>query len=134
MRISSHLEHDIKVPKNTVNDCPLMLAFSKFDPSPAELEALNQCHLYLQAYYISDLATASGRNLSYHAWEGKPRDCGHTSRCTWPYQGPLSRAAWDTWRKFIKTTIVSRGLHLKDDLGPWVRHDFDIWPWYFFLL
>jgi hypothetical protein len=92
---------------------------------------LNHYRIYLQAYYVSDLATASGKNLSYHAWEGKPRDNGRTNQFSWPNQGPPSRADWDTGRRFLKHTILSRGLRLKTELGKWIRTDFDIWPWYF---
>jgi hypothetical protein len=64
------IEHNITVPKNTVNDIPIMLQFIQLPTTSEELVALNQCHLYLQAYFVSDLATASGETLSYHAWEG----------------------------------------------------------------
>jgi hypothetical protein len=96
-----------------------------------EVEAINQCRLYLQAYYVSDLATALGRSLSYHAWEGIPRENGHTNQYGWPEQGRLSKSSWDTWRKFLKATILSRGTRLKKDLGYWIRKDHDIWPWYY---
>jgi hypothetical protein len=68
------LDHNIKVPPNTQYDKPLMPEFLKLNPTKSELEALNQCRLYLQAYYILDLATASGCCLSAHAWEGKTRE------------------------------------------------------------
>jgi hypothetical protein len=125
------LEHDIMVPKNTTNDRQIMIKFRSAQPSAYEWTALNQCRLYLQAYYVSDLATASGKNLSVHAWEGKPRDVGCTNRCGWLNQGPPGRAAWEIWRKFLKLTILSTGMRLKFDLGLWICSDYDIWPWYY---
>ncbi len=54
------LEHDITVPNNMTHDLPIIHELSTNHPSVAELEALNQCRIFLQAYYISDIATASG--------------------------------------------------------------------------
>jgi hypothetical protein len=108
-----------------------MFWFIQLLTTSEELVALNQCRLYLQAYFVSDLATASGKTLSYHAWEGTLREYGHTNRCIWPHQGTPSRASWDVWRKFVKSTILARRLRLKRDLGPRLRKDLDTWPWYF---
>jgi hypothetical protein len=85
------LEHDITVPKNITHDLPIMYELSTNHPSVAELEALNQCRIFLQAYYISDIAAASGTRLSRHAWEGTPRIMGKTSRYLWPQQGMPSK-------------------------------------------
>jgi hypothetical protein len=88
--LSNHninLQHDITVPKNTSYDYPIMPEFCKYNPTLPELIALNRCRLYLQAFYLSDLASASGQRLSYHAWEGRRRASGHTSRFNWPNQG-----------------------------------------------
>jgi hypothetical protein len=88
------LHHDIIVPKNTVSDIPLMTEICRLNPSPLKLEEINQCRLYLQAFYISDIASASGRPLSPHAWEGRRNDLGNTSLCHWPIQGLPGRNAW----------------------------------------
>jgi hypothetical protein len=125
------IDHNIIVPKNTTHDTPIMAEFIQVPATSEELLALNQCRLYLQAYFISDLATASGKTLSYHAWEGTRREYGNTNRCIWPEQGIPSRASWDTWSKFVKSTILARGLWLKKDLGLWLWKDLDIWQWYF---
>jgi hypothetical protein len=85
------LEHDITVPKNITHDLPIMYELSTNHPSVAELETLNQCRIFLQAYYISDIAAASGTRLSRHAWEGTPRIMGKTSRYLWPQQGMPSK-------------------------------------------
>jgi hypothetical protein len=104
------LEHNITIPKNTVHDQPLMLEICKHNLSVQELEAINQCRLYLQAYYISDIATTSSHKLSYHAWEGVNWSEGCTSRCIWLKQGMPSKASWITWRQILKTTILTRGM------------------------
>jgi hypothetical protein len=115
-----NLQQDITVPKNTAYDYPIMPEFCKYNPSLPELITLNKCRLYLQAYYVSDLASASGQRLSYHAWEGCRRTSGHTSRFNWPTQGMPSKHSWDIWRKFLKAAVLQRGLKLKKDLGPWL--------------
>jgi hypothetical protein len=73
------LQRDITVPKNTSQDVPLMPIFCSLDPTTEELIALNQCRIYLKAYHISDLVTASCKQISYHAWEGKCRLLGNTT-------------------------------------------------------
>lgn len=132
--ISTHnitLTHNIEVPKNTTMDLPIVTIFAQLKPTFHEQLELNQCRLYLKAYYISDLATASGHSLSYHAWEGSTRSHGSTNRFSWPNQGVPSKASWAIWRKFLKATILSRGMKLKMDLGCWLRQDKDIWPRFF---
>jgi hypothetical protein len=103
----------------------------KHNPSLKDLAAINQCRLYLEAYFVSDIASASGQRLSSHAWEGSQRTLGHTSRFNWPAQGMPSKNAWNTWWKFLKASILHRGMQLRMDLGPWLRQDFDIWHWYY---
>jgi hypothetical protein len=125
------LNHDIIVPKNTVSDIPLMPELCRLNPSPLELEEINQCRLYLQAFYVSDIASASGHQLSPHAWDGRRNDLGNTSLCNWPIQGLPGRNAWNTWRKFLKGSILARGMKLKMDLGPWITLDIETWIWYF---
>lgn len=125
------LEHDIAVPQNTKNDLPLMPLFHMQNPTIQELESINHCRIHLQAYYLSDIATASGTNLSYHAWEGVPRYEGRTTQCTWPHQGLPSKTSWNAWQRFLKKTVLGRGIRLKDNLGPWLRRNLDIWKWYY---
>jgi hypothetical protein len=74
----------------------------QYDLSRHELEAINQCRFYLQAYNISDIATASGNLLSAHAWEGTPRQEGTMTNYIWPYQGPPSKASWNIWRQVLQ--------------------------------
>jgi hypothetical protein len=114
------MEHDITVPKNRVDDRSIMMEFTKYNPSTSELEAINHCRLFLKAYYISDIATASGNTLSYHVWVGEPRQFGKTSRFNWPTQGRPSTTSWDIWRGFLKMAILGRGMRLKTSLGPWL--------------
>jgi hypothetical protein len=125
------LSHDISVPKNTLNDYILMTELCRLTLSHTELDSINQCRLYLKAYYISDLATASGKRLSKHTWQGQPRFEGRTSTCSWPTQARPSNSAWIIWRNTLKRTILSRGLLLKTAIGPWLRNDLDIWKWYY---
>jgi hypothetical protein len=57
------LNHNITIPKNTTMDILIMPEICKKHPSKADLEAINQCRLFLKAYYISDITTASGKNF-----------------------------------------------------------------------
>jgi hypothetical protein len=123
------LKHDIEIPKNTSRDIPLMILLCTQDLTSQELEAINQCRLYLKAYYISNITTASGKGLSLHAWEGVPRDNGATNRLSWPNQGIPSKSSWDIWRKCLKRNIISRGLRIKQEIREWIHPDHDLWPW-----
>jgi hypothetical protein len=125
------LTHDMSIPHNTVDDKPLMVEVCRFNPTMEEIKAINQCRLYLQAYHVSDIATASGLRLSSHAWEGQRRNLGNTSRCIWPEQGMPSKKSWEVWRRYLKTAIVTRGRYLKEPVGPWLCLDSDIWPWFY---
>jgi hypothetical protein len=63
------------------------------------------------------VTTASGKSLSFHAWEGISRDSGTTNKLYWPNQGAPSKSAWDIWRNSLKRNIISRGLRIKQDIG-----------------
>jgi hypothetical protein len=125
------LQHDIKVPKNTVYDLPLMPEICRQNPSILELEEINQCRLYLQAYYISDLTSASGKKLLPEAMNGRQLTLGRATQSHWPKQGLPGKKAWNTWRKFLKASILARGMNLKMDLGPWLQNDLYSCHWYF---
>jgi hypothetical protein len=112
-----NLQHDISIPKNTSMDTLIMEEFCGQKPSLNELIALNQCRLYLNAYYVSDIATASGASISSHAWEGVARPNDRTNRYIWPEQGRPSKDSWNIWRHFLKRTILSRGMSLRKTLG-----------------
>jgi hypothetical protein len=43
----------------------------------------------------------------------------------------ISKAAWHTWRTFLKASILTRGMPIKQDLGNRIRQDLDLWRWYF---
>jgi hypothetical protein len=108
-----------------------MTEFLRLNPDTDELIALNQCRIYLKAYHVSDIASASGKKLSFHAWEGTHRQQGTTNNFNWPYQGKPSKASWDTWRKFTRRALLTRGMNLKHDLGDWYRYDWEQWIWYY---
>jgi hypothetical protein len=115
-----------------VQDIPIMKLIGNLNPSTTELEMINQCRLFLKAYYISDLATASGIHLSHHAWVGTQRLEGQTSPFNWPNQGTPSKLAWINWRKFLKAAPLGRGMRLRIPIGPWLRHDHKWWRWHYF--
>jgi hypothetical protein len=42
-----------------------------------------------------------------------------------------SKQAWEIWRRFLKSTILGRGMNLRKSLGQWIREDYNIWQWYY---
>ncbi len=73
----------------------------------------------------------NANELSFHAWEGTHRQHGTTNNFNWPLQGRPSKASWDTWRKFTRRALLTRGMCLKHELGVWYIHDWDKWQWYY---
>lgn len=47
--------------------------------SAQKILMISQCWLYLKAYFLSDLVTASGSTLSPHAWNGEQNNVSHSN-------------------------------------------------------
>ena len=77
------------------------------------LNHIQQCRLYLQVATLADVSNAEGTRLEKWAMT----KTGRTSKITWPNQGIPSYAAWQEWRRFLRSllTIYGRtaGRHLR---------------------
>jgi hypothetical protein len=62
-----------------------MLDFLQHGVTEEELLKLNQCRLFLKAYYVPDLADGSGLTLLEEAWNGCSAHIQHRQH-TWPNQ------------------------------------------------
>jgi len=93
-----------------------------------ELIMFNHCRMYLQAILLSDIVAADDTTVSDEAWDGIPVLSAHKQQ-SWPIFGKPPGVYWDTWRKWVKKTFVSRGRRLRKPLGSWLCMD-KSWPWY----
>jgi hypothetical protein len=106
-----------------------MNSFISLGANREGLLTLNRCHLYLQAYFISDLIDGSGEYSLDDAWNGQPQSVPFKED-SWPKQGNPPKKDWIIWQSFSKQCFLSRGRRLKTPLGPWRQLD-EKWPWYF---
>jgi hypothetical protein len=95
----------------------------------SELLSINRCRLYLQAFFISDIADGSGTYIMEDAWHGRKIDTVFKNKL-WPQQGNPKRSDWSIWREKLKLQLLVRGLRLKSNLGDWFGFNSN-WPWYF---
>jgi hypothetical protein len=119
--------HDINIPPLHLYDHHIMQLILVVQPSQLELVCINKCWLYLRAYYVSDISDGSGTQMNDDAWVGKRS--ATTRAHSWPSQGQPTRLDWETWRKFLRLALLSRGRRLKTPLGPWIRVDRSQ-PWF----
>jgi hypothetical protein len=123
------LRHDISLPFLRSADKILMNSFIQLSPSLDDLRALNNCRLYLQVMFLSEICTGDGLELTHEAWSGQRLDVPQKI-ASWPKQNkPLTRE-WQTWQLFLKKAFLHRGLKLRETLGHWSRED-NQWEWYF---
>lgn len=122
------LVHDITYPPQMENDAVILIEFHKHGAMVEELLTLNQCQLFLNAYYVSNLAEGAGLTLLEEAWTGR-KSTMQNPQNTWPIQGNPTRSACESWRAFVKKCCLGRGLQIKRPLGNWLV--MDLWRWYY---
>jgi hypothetical protein len=123
------LIHDISLLPLRQGDKILMSCFAQMSPSLDELWSLNNCRLYLQVYFLSEISTGDGLKITYDAWRGTRFDVP-AKLASWPRQQRPSPREWLLWQLFLKKVFLLRGLKLRFPLGPWTRED-NQWEWYF---
>jgi len=75
--------------------------------STTELKHINQCRLYLQVIYLSDIFTFNGKQLEQWVW--KQHIPHRTSKWTWPQIAPPSTYQWNIWKTAIRTIFFRDG-------------------------
>ena len=107
--------------------------------TPADLQRINRCRLFLQANVLSEISTCDGTQLQKEVWKGQ-LPVNNYSLLLWPRQPRPSAQAWRIWRRFLtqalrpgKYTCYSTHLPLKQPLGDWFS-DFQRdrqWQWFY---
>ena len=111
------------IPKPTrVNDVSIMDEVmkhrSKF--SDKEILIINRCRMYMQAYYLSDIATGNGKQITEAAYRCK-KDKYNKSELKWQYQPNPTNFMVETWQKMLNTVFIRFGTALEKTLKDWTK-------------
>jgi len=107
-------------------DSTLMSLFIESGYGGKELAQLNQCRLFHQVFFISDIATANGKQIDGRYRQGV-RFLSRRSKWKWPWQGRPGRSSWLVWNRALA--------HLEDNgklrvpLGRWLHPTHQQWEW-----
>jgi len=83
------------------------------------LVRINQCRLYLQVTYLSDITSVDGRRILPAYFAGKGHDAaGRETKLHWPPIGPLPTSHWTLWKDFLHQ-LCGTTLCLPTPLGGW---------------
>jgi hypothetical protein len=109
----------------------LMQRFLRAGYAGKELKQINECWLYLQVFYVSEVLTGCGTKLDVQAVCGMERM--EQNKYSWPNQGRPSDAAWTLWKEAL---IRSLGASPNDEMK--VEQPVDHWTvvptwlWWFY--
>ena len=87
--------------------------------SGLQLFQINQCRIFLQVTFLSDIASVDGTRILLSYYNGKGHsDTGRVTRLTWPPIGDLPQQYWALWQEFLERWCGS-SLRLPVRLGGW---------------
>jgi len=80
---------------------------------------INQCRLFLQVTYLSDISTVDGKRILLAYYNGKGHsDTGRSTRLKRPPMGTLPQQHWALWQEFLERWCGT-SLRLPQHLGGW---------------
>ena len=109
-------------------DCALMEVLLTSGYTAAECRTLNRCRLYLQVVFVSELATADGKDLWAPSLLGERRRCLNTY--VWPHQARPPKRDWLFWADAIRRHFATGLTRLSTPLGAWLESPAG-WEWWF---
>jgi hypothetical protein len=81
-----------------------------------ELKEINDCRIYLQSFFISDITNLKGNK--FEEWEIRVhRQVGFQSTWDWPIQ--KRPTLWKAWKMALEHLLTPDG-HIGEDLGDWM--------------
>jgi len=105
----------------------LMQAFTQHGYHLEELGTLNQCQMYLQAIWLSDICIGNGTTVNSGAWS---RDHICNSPYCWLVTEKPKQGEWRLWQKALtKSFSLKHWCILSNSLGPWYPSNIK-WGWY----
>ena len=87
-----------------VNIMDAAVTHPQFQGQTIQLHAINACRLYLQVFYLSDMATYTGRYIESYYLDGTRKN-SHPI-CLFPHQPNPTTYQWGVWRKYITGTFL----------------------------
>jgi len=98
-------------------DIELMRLFVQNGWKQPELFTLNQCHMYLKTFMLSDIIIGSGVSIAAQFWDQlQPAE----SAMAWPRTNQPSSLAWNTWQQALTSALhLGRNKCLAIPLGKW---------------
>mmetsp|Transcript_21350 Transcript_21350/g.30549 ORF Transcript_21350/g.30549 Transcript_21350/m.30549 type:complete len:1538 (+) Transcript_21350:1841-6454(+) len=109
-------------------DGAIMTIFIESGYSGKDLAQLNRCRLYVQVFFISDVATADGKYID-EKYRQRIKNPERVSTWKWPAQGIPDRQAWRLWDKALG--YIEQDNKLRVPLGKWLRRPHQTWEWQF---
>jgi hypothetical protein len=108
--------------------------------SPSDVRKINNCRMFLQVLYVSEIVNSAGTHLLDQALYGTVDRHGKSlltqissSAIEWPAQVRPDNQTWGVWKKFLSTSItinVSR-TQLRQHLGDWVHCESPVRRWHY---
>ena len=106
------------------------LVESKFF-SHRDLRKINNCRLYLQVFYLSDIVSGDGTKIMHHFANGY-RTPARNSIWKWPRQSRPNESSWNLWKMAI--TNVWKKIHGHSYLlclGDWLTESHQSFEYFF---
>jgi hypothetical protein len=119
------------------NDKTLMAVARNQGFTPQAMNQINQCRVFLQVMYLSEICNDNGKHLLRRAIEGTVDQNNQTELSTicsstleWPAQPRLSTSAWNQWKLFLGYFTGGNVYSpLLTPLGPWLATSSPVRRW-----
>ena len=108
-------------PLQRQNDLFLMdLVLDSVQFKPCDIRRINYCRLYLNVLLLSDITTASGREIDEAMYNGnRNKLCSYTNHIS-VHQARPGEKAWKQWRRLLNKLVEGRSKKLRQPLGKWL--------------
>ena len=113
-------------PPQRAGDVALMTFFIESGYTKRDLVLLNQCRIYHQLFFLSDIATADGRRIE-EIYKTSERNTARQSQWKWPRQGKPAKTTWTLWRNAL--SYFEQGTMIRETLGEWIAPSHQRWAW-----
>ncbi len=64
---------------------------------------VNQCHMYLQVIFVSEICNGEGTKIDQNYWNGKQVNL--QSNYQWPRMSPPTAQEWNFWRQWLMSGL-----------------------------
>ena len=120
------------ISKQRVNDVALMDALVSTNYfSKKELRAINNCRLYLEVFFLSDISSGDGSKIMHQYLMGL-RIASMTSSRKWPRQNRPNETSWNLWKLAVTEVWKKYNGDAYDlRLGNWINNSHQSFECYY---